>query len=331
MRVTIVGAGVLGRVYGVRLATRGEDVTFVVRPERVASAGPFVTEQVNGPKRHDTLAAPRLTAEIPEDAEVVLVTVRFDQLVEAGPHAAPDAARAAGRKAVVDLLRGAPAAPIAVLTPLLPPQRATLDEAIGRRIVPAMPSVSGYLDERGAVRYWIPGIATTLIDAGAAPAARPLLEDLARRLTNADLPARLEHEVAAQNAATTVSFFPLIAAIDAGGGVDGVLSNKAVLGAALEAAKECEALAHRLGKTAPWAGLLTRFVGPFTLKPGVALARRLFPEAVRFVDLHFGPKLHEQHLAMGKTILAMGHEHGVSMPALERLMALVQGGSASGR
>jgi 2-dehydropantoate 2-reductase len=325
MRVTIVGAGVLGRVYGVRLATRGEDVTFVVRPERIASAGPFVTEQVNGPKRHDTLASPRLATEIPEDTEVTLVTVRFDQLAEAPPHAAP----AAGRAAVVDLLRDGPAAPIAVLTPLLPPQRAALDEAAGRRIVPAMPSVSGYLDERGAVRYWIPGIVTTLIDADAAPAARPLLEDLARRLTNADLPARLEHDVAALNAATTTSFFPLIVAIDAGGGIDGVLSNKVVLDAALEGARECEALAHRLGKLAPWAGLLTRFVGPFTLKPGVVLARRLFPEAVRFVDLHFGPKLHEQHLAMGATILAMGREHGVSMPALERLMALLQARSSA--
>lgn len=88
----------------------------------------------------------------------------------------------------------------------------------------------------------------------------------------------------------------------------------------IEAAKECDALAHQLGKVASWAGLLTRFVGPYTLKPGVALAKSLAPEAVKFVDTHFGPKLHAQHLAMGETILSLGRDRGVAMPALARLM-----------
>lgn len=325
MRISIVGAGALGRVYGVRLAAQGDDVTFVVRPERVADARPFVIEQVNSADRRDTLERPRLAADIPADAEVVLITVRFDQLAP-GPGLGGAPPRAALGRTVADLLRGGPPAPVVVLTPLLPPQRAGLEEAALRRITPAMPSVSGYLDERGVVRYWIVGFVSTLIDEeGGAPAERPLLEELARRLTSADLPARLEPDVGAQNAATTTAFFPLIAAIDAGGGASALLENEGVLGTALEATRECVALADRVGKVAPWTKLLTRALGPFTLKPGVALARLLAPEALRFLDAHFGPKLHAQHLAMGAAVLAMGREHGVSLPALERLMTLIEG------
>jgi 2-dehydropantoate 2-reductase len=186
-----------------------------------------------------------------------------------------------------------------------------------------MPGVSGYIDDRDVVRYWVTGVATTLIEAPDPRAAHAALEQLARRLTGADVPARIERDVASLNAATTTAFFPLIAAIDAGSGIDGLLSDKALLSTAIEAAKECDALAHRIGKVASWAHLLTKFVGPFTLKPGVALARRLSPESVRFVERHFGPKLHEQHLAMGASILALGREQGAPLPALDRLMHLL--------
>ncbi|AUX25267.1 oxidoreductase [Sorangium cellulosum] len=329
MRISIVGAGALGRIYGVRLAAQGDDVTFVVRPERVADAGPFVIEQVNGSRR-DALERPRLAAEIPADTEVVLVTVRFEQLAPAQPDHGGAPPRAAGGRSVADLLRGGPAVPAVVLTPLMPPQRAALDQAAQRRVTPAMPSASGYLDERGVVRYWITGLASTLIDEeGGAPAERPTLEELARRLTSADVPARLERGVGAHNAATTTAFFPLIAAIDAGGGVVGLASDPRVLGAARGATRECTALADRLGKVAPWAKLLTRLAGPLTLKPGIQIARHLFPEALRFVDTHFGPKLHAQHLAMGATILALGREHGVRLPSLEQLMSLIAGREAA--
>ncbi|WP_437776513.1 ketopantoate reductase family protein [Sorangium sp. So ce1097] len=324
MRISIVGAGALGHVYGVRLAAQGDDVTFVVRPERVHDVRPFVIEQVNSADRRDTLERPRLAADIPADTEIVLVTVRFDQLAP-GPEVGGDAARAAGRRTVADLLRGGPAVPAVVLTPLMPPQRAALEDAAGRPITPAMPSVSGYLDERGVVRYWIVGFASTLIDEGdGAPADRALLDELARRLTSADLVARVERGVGAQNLATTIAFFPLIAAVDAGGGTSALLADEGVLGTALEATRECAALADRLGNVAPWTRLLTRAIGPRTLRPGVALVRLLAPEALRFLDAHFGPKLRAQHLAMGAAIVALGREHGVSLPALEGLMTAIE-------
>jgi 2-dehydropantoate 2-reductase len=186
-----------------------------------------------------------------------------------------------------------------------------------------MPGVSGYIDDREVVRYWVTSVATTLIEAPDPRADHAALEQLARRLTGADIPARIERDVATLNAATTTAFFPLIAAIDAGSGIDGLLSDKALLSTAIEAAKECDALARRIGKVASWAHLLTKFIGPFTLKPGVALARRLSPESVRFVERHFGAKLHEQHLAMGASILALSREQGAPLPALDRLMHLL--------
>jgi 2-dehydropantoate 2-reductase len=188
-----------------------------------------------------------------------------------------------------------------------------------------MPGVAGYLNERGAVRYWIPTATSTLIDeAAGGPESLAILEALARRLNEVGLPARLEGDVAALNAATTITFFPLIVAIDAGSGIDGVLENKELMRAVLDSARESEALARKVGKSATWGHLLMKFVGPLTLKPGIAVARRLFPESVRFVESHFGPKLHEQHLAMGESILELGRANTISMPSLERLLAILR-------
>jgi len=317
MHVTIVGAGALGRIYGVRLAAAGEEVSFVVRAARLAETAPFVIERVNADKRRDVIDHPHRVAEIPKRTSAVLVAVRFDQLEGPG--------------SVADALRGAPPAPVVMLTPLLPRPRAALEAAIGRRVTPGMPSASGYLDDRGVVRYWIPRVASTLLEDpghdGAASghgrdaaAARAALDELARRLDKAGIGAHLARDVGALNNATTIAFFPLIAAVCAGEGVDGVLADKELLATVLDAARESEALAQKLGKVASWTHLLMRFVGPYTLKPGVALARTLAPEAVRFVDTHFGPKLRAQHLAMGDAILALGEERGQPMPALVRLM-----------
>ncbi|HVK63409.1 MAG TPA: 2-dehydropantoate 2-reductase N-terminal domain-containing protein [Polyangium sp.] len=318
MHVIVFGAGALGRIYGVRLAAAGVQVSFVVRPSRLAETYSFVVEQVNGEKRRDVIEQPRRIEHIPADATLILLAVRFDQL----DHLCQNQ-----DDALAEALRTGPAVPLVVLTPVLPPQLAALEKAIGRRAVSAMPGVAGYVDDvddRGVVRYWSTGIASTLLDDDASGPAhsmsRDALEVLARRLTNGGLPTRFERDVASLDAASTVSFFPLIASIDAGRGIDGVLQDKDLFDTAVAAAKECEGLAKKLGKVAPWAHVLTRFVGPYTIKPGVALARRLAPETVRFVERHFGPKLHAQHLAMGDSIRELGREQGLDMPQLDHLM-----------
>jgi ketopantoate reductase len=315
MHLTIVGAGTLGRIYGLRLAAVGEAVSFLVRPERAADTSPLVAEQVNGAHVRDALERPDRVTAIPEHTRLVLVAVRFEQLAPA-----PD-------PALVEILRGGKGAPVVVLTPMLPKQKRALDEALGRPTFAALPSVSGYIDERGVARYWVIKVTATLIDEPAPNdrgiAQRAVLEELSQRLTRAGIGAHLERDVASLNAATTTTFFPLIAAINAGGGIDGALGDKVLLATALDAAKECIDLGQAIGKAAPGVHLLTRFVGPY-LKPGVALGRRLFPEVMHFVDTHFGPKLYAQHIAMGEAILRLGEERGHAMPALRQLLDRVR-------
>ena len=322
MHVIVLGAGALGRIYGVRLAATGVAVSFLVRKSRLDESHSFVVEQVNGDKRRDVIERPKRIETIPNDATVVLLTVRFDQI---------DRIRQDPDDELARLLRAGPAIPVIVMSPMLEPQLEALKRVVGQRVVSAMPGAAGYVDDvddRGVVRYWATGIAPTLLDDGAGDANtlfRDILEVLARRLTNDGLPTRFERDVASLNAASTTAFFPLIAAIDAGHGVDGVLGDKELLETALSAAKECDALAKKIGKVAPWAQLLTRFVGPYTIKPGVALARRVAPETVRFVERHFGRKLHAQHLAMGETIRDIGQQHGLDMPHLDHLLRMLRG------
>lgn len=311
MRIAIVGAGALGRAYGVRLALAGEQVRFVVRPARAAAPEPFVIEQVNGDKERSVLDHPELVTSIPSDTEIVVLAVHLDQLVEGAP---PQ-----DGTPVADLLAAGPNVPVVTLMPLFPRQLAALEAAAKKKIYPGMPGVTGYIDERGVLRYWVPRSAMTFFDMRG---ARTSVEELARALTRIHIPTQLERDVGSLNAATTIAFFPFTAALGIGGSVDGVLASKELMHVVVEAAKECEALAKKVGRVASWAVLLGRFIGPFTLKPGVTLARRIAPEAVRFVEAHFGAKLAQQHAVVGAAILALGRERGVAMPELTRLLAM---------
>lgn len=311
MRIAIVGAGALGRAYGVRLALAGEHVRFVVRPARAAAPEPFVIEQVNGDKERSVLDHPELVTSIPADTEIVVLAVHLDQLVEGAP---PQ-----DGTPVADLLAAGPNVPVVTLTPLFPRQLAALEAAAKKKIYPGMPGVTGYIDDRGVLRYWVPRSAMTFFDMRGAHTS---VEELARTLTRIRIPTQLERDVGSLNAATTIAFFPFTAALGIGGSVDGALASKELMHVVVEAAKECEALAKKVGRVASWAVLLGRFIGPFTLKPGVMLARRIAPEAVRFVEAHFGPKLAQQHAVVGAAILALGRERGVAMPELARLLAM---------
>lgn len=309
MRIAIVGAGALGRAYGVRLALAGEDVRFVVRPSRAKSTDPWVMEQVNGDKERSVLDHPNLVTRVPADSEMILLAVHLDHIV--------DTTSTEGSESVPSLLAAAPNVPIASLTPLFPKQIAALEAASKKHVYPGMPGVTGYIDERGVLRYWVPRLAMTFFDQRA---AKTSAEEVARKLTKIGIPTQLEKDVGSLNAATTIAFFPFTAALGMAGSVDAVLRDNDLVHAVIESVKECEALAKKTGRVASWAQILGRFIGPFTLKPGVALARRIAPEAVKFVEAHFGPKLSLQHRVVGAAILEMGRDNGVPMPELAKLL-----------
>ena len=302
IHVAVVGAGVLGRIYGVHLETAGARVTFVVRPERVSEREAFVVERLNGDRAVRESVAPRRAEAIPAAADAVLVCVRGEQLDEG----------------LGSVLLRAPNAPVVCLTPLLPRRQAAIAGQLRSRLVVAMPTVAGKLDPDGRVRYWAFDSAPTRIERSELWRAR--LARLVGRFATSGLAVRLERDVSRKNPATTIAFFPLSVAIGAAGSLDGLSARDDLLDAVGPACRETLALARRLGPVEPAAALGARVSGPFTLRTMVSLLERVAPRATEFVDAHFGQKLDAQHDAFAQEILELAAEHAIEMPGLRRLL-----------
>jgi 2-dehydropantoate 2-reductase len=87
MRILIYGTGVIGSIYGARLAQAGHDVIFLARAERIAHlrrSGLQVEEVATGARL--TLPVEAVAALAPDDPyDLVIVPVRADQLADAMP------------------------------------------------------------------------------------------------------------------------------------------------------------------------------------------------------------------------------------------------------
>lgn len=304
MRVAIVGAGALGSVYGARLARFAScDVSVVAR-----APGPPSVERLERVEDGEVLEwhAPARTPAAPADCDVVLAFVRYEQLA-----ALP--ARVTGG-----------AAPVVVMTPMMPQDHALLAAALPGRLVTGMPSVVSYRNDHGAIRYWLPRVATTLVESAAGGPHAPPLAELVKRLGRAEIHAREEADVLGRNVATTVSFIPLAMALDVAGSADALLADDALLEIALHAADEGRALGRTVGKAEAWASMLLRFVGARTLKMGVGLARSRAPEAVAYVEQHFGRKLHAQNVAMAARIVELAADKGTPHESLSKLLEMLR-------
>jgi ketopantoate reductase len=299
MRVAIVGAGALGSVYGARLRRFGScEVSVVAR----APAPPSVVrlERVENGEVLRWEVPSRVTT-APTDADVILAFVRYEQL-----DSLPE--RVAGSSA-----------PVVVMTPMLPVDHARLAAALPHRLLTGMPSVVSYLNDAGAVRYWLPEPAKTLVEEREAKAAGAEVE-LVKRLARAEITARLAPDVLTRNVATTVSFIPLAMALDAAGSLEALLHDHELLSLAFHAADEGRELGRAVGKAEAWASTLLRFVGPVTLKVGIGLARSRAPEAVAYVEQHFGRKLHAQNVVMARRIVDLAVDRGTPHEALAKLL-----------
>ncbi len=313
MHAAIVGAGALGCVYGARLAAVARvGVTFVVRPARVREARGMLLERVD--ERDDVLriASPDYAAEVPAHADVVLVCVRGEQLDDG----------------LVELLRRGPDVPAVVLTPMMPGdyERMRDEGALGDRVVAAMAGVVAYVREDGVVRYWLPTMAPTLIDE--VRGAGEAVAEIALMLVRAGIRARIELGVHESNPATTVTFAPLTMALDVGGGVDGLLADASLTSLAIRAAREGVELGRHVGAVAPWAAAMTKFLNRMTLRIGVGLAKRQSPEAIHYVDEHFGRKLHAQNVSMARALVTLAETKGTPHEALAALRDRLVAGAA---
>jgi ketopantoate reductase len=303
MRVAIVGAGALGSVYGARLRRFAAcDVSVVAR----APAPPSVMrlERVEDGEVLRWEVPARVTT-APADSDVILAFVRHEQLASL-----PE--RVAGSTA-----------PVVVMTPMMLADHAQLAAALPKRVVTGMPSVVSYLNDHGAIRYWLPQVATTFVEErpGSTSGAEV---DLVKRLTRAEIGAKLAPDVLTRNVATTVSFIPLAMALDVAGSTEALLDDHELLSLAFHAADEGRELGRAVGKAEAWASTLLRFVGPMTLRVGIGLARSRAPEAVAYVEQHFGRKLHAQNVLMARRIVDLAGEKGTPREALGRLLERLQ-------
>jgi ketopantoate reductase len=308
MHVAIVGAGALGRVYGVHLAKRTAcNVTFVVRPG--VMLGPIRLERVDDDGALLTLEEPRTALVVPPDVDVICVTVRAEQLGS------------------LDSLLEACQAPIVVITPMMPQDFARMSARYGPRLRAGMAGAVAYVNERGTSRYWLPRLGTTLIDDVASPEPGVMLA-LVDTLVEAGLRARLERGVHELNPATTVAIAPVSLGLDAAGSIEALLHDETLLPLTLRAIEEGVALSARIGKSAGWLRSLTPYLGKRMLRVGAALVKSQWPETFAYVELHFGRKLHAQNISMARAIVELAETKGTPNEATRALLARIEKGGA---
>jgi 2-dehydropantoate 2-reductase len=136
MRVLIYGSGVIGQIYGARLAQAGHDVTLLARgPAAELLAEQGVTLRRNGALTH---ARPYVTTRITggDQFDVVLVTVRRDQLAD-----------------VLAALTDIDATRIAVMLNPSADLDSIRDRIGGDRTVFAFPGVGGQRSDDAAITY----------------------------------------------------------------------------------------------------------------------------------------------------------------------------------
>lgn len=304
MHVAILGAGAIGLVYGTRLAASATQVSFIVRPDRRAS---FVAPHLELVRSDEPLSLrdPVLLEKIPSSANVVLLCVRVEQLDDA----------------LIALLNENPRIPVLSLTPLMPSDLERLHRALGPRLVVGMPGVMAYRKTHDTIRYWLSRTTPTLIDQSAS--SDPVIRALCRSLQRAGFRTQFKRQLSRVNPATTVIFFPLTLLIDiSDGSIERALQNISRLRLAIQAVRECSALAERIGPPASFVPTLAQFIGPRRLRLAVALLRRSHPESLEFVERHFGSKTRQQNVQLSLQILELAQSEGVPIAAFSKLFAL---------
>ena len=111
-------------------------------------------------------------------------------------------------------------------------------------------------------------------------------------------------------------------ALDVAGSVDACSSDdRAPRRSPCDAADEGRELGRAVGKAEAWASTLLRFVGPAhaqgraSASPGRARRR-----PSRYVEEHFGRKLHAQNVAMAEKIVDLAVQKNTPHVALDKLL-----------
>ena len=312
MHVAVFGAGALGSVYGVRLALRTRArVSFVVRPSRVTSGDPLVIERVKNVRdRREEIAAPVRTSDVPGDADVILLTVGTEDLEAIRPILDASSGPSPSRSA---------RPPIIVLTPMMPADYARMRSAFGDRVLAALAGIVAYArKEDGVVRYWMPPVVTR-IDEPRAGADGDVVRELATLLSDAGLNTHLELAVHETNPATTVCMIPIGMSVGLAGGMEELAKDDSLLALTSRACTEGLELARRIGRPEPGVMLAPLLARPLVMSTIVAALRRFNPEALFYIDEHFGRKLRAQNRVMAREIAELARTKQVAHKAIDEL------------
>lgn len=302
MHVVIVGAGALGRTYGVHLASAGVTVSFLVRPKRMAEQVAYVVEPLSGRRPALTLPEPRRVVRIPDDASVVLLAVRREHM---------DAS-------LQSVLSDAPAVPLIALTPLLPESEARLAGLIQGPCLVALPTVAARSDAL-RTQFFVPPFAKTLIES---ELGQPeIVQQLIDALNRSGLPCAWSRGVRRRNPATTVAFYPLTLGLSVAGSMDRFTRDGELCALTLAALREALDLAARIGPVTLPLRLALRWTNATILRIAVRAARLVAPAVTALLEEHFATKLARQHRVLGEEIVELGRQHGTGMPALASLLA----------
>src|SRR5882757_757877 len=295
MRILIVGAGAIGGYFGGRLLQAGRDVTFLVRPRRAAQLAKTGLA-IRSPRGDADLAAPTITADqLRAPYDLVLLSCKAYDLVEAMESFAP----AVGPEtAILPVLNG-----MAHLN--------LLERRFGAKaVLGGQCLISATLDEEGRVRHLAELHNLSFGARDGAPSAR--LDAIAESLAGANFDSRRSDAILqemwekwvfiATGAGITCLMRSTIGDIVAAGAAD----------LAVSLLEECAAVAARQG-FAPSAASLQRSRATFTT-PGSGLTASMLRDVERGARTEFdhvlGDLLRRGGEAIGdRSLLRIAHAH----------------------
>jgi 2-dehydropantoate 2-reductase len=102
-------------------------------------------------------------------------------------------------------------------------------------------------------------------------------------------------------------------------GLEGLARDAELLDLVRRACREGVAIARRIGRPEALSPLAPLAAGPIAMRATVAALKRLSPEALFYVDEHFGRKLREQHRTMARGVVEVARERDLPHAALDEL------------
>jgi ketopantoate reductase len=317
MRALVVGAGVVGQVYGRHLARGGAEVAFLVKPEHAEEVRSGLTHYpLNRLRRRDgrpeRFSGYRVHTRIAD-----LAAESWDQvyLTMSSP-----ALRAGGWfSSLAEVVGGAT---IVLLQPGPEDRAFVLREVPEERVVQGIITMIGYpaplpgerrFQEPG-IAYWFPPLTPSPLAGGTSRAGA-----VVRALNEGGLPARRVRDVARSTDYGAAFMLPLIAGLELAGWRLDRFRGPEYLGLAVRASREAlEVIARRRRERPPLRfRLLAR---PVLLRPFLRLAPLATPfDLEAYLRVHF-TKVGEQTRDVVQTYLDWGKAAGSETHALERVL-----------